>query len=86
MGFTGTIFDPVTNETHNCTTKQEVEAANISYLPDFFLCGDNTPLRTSPLLDAFSYTGDTPAGYEVRVGTYTPPSDTDEYKNCFSNA
>jgi len=86
LGFTGTIFDPVTNETHNCTTKQEVEAANISYLPDFFLCGDNTPLRTSPLLDDFGYTGDMAAGNEVTSDTYIPPSDTDEYTHFFSNA
>ena len=79
-GFAQVKFvDLVTNERHNCTTKQEVEMANISYLPDFFLCGDNTPVRSSPLLEVFSYTRDTAAGDEVTAGIYTPPSDTDEY-------
>lgn len=52
-------FDPVTNETRTCTTKQDVEVANIGYLPELFLCGDNNHLRQPPLLEAFEYIGDT---------------------------
>lgn len=73
------IVNLVTNEIHNCTMKQEVEAANIGYLPELFLCGEITPLRQSPLLEAFGYTDDTAAGDAVTAGTYIPPSDTDEY-------
>ena len=73
----------MTNETRTCTTKQEMEMANTSYLPELFLCGDNTPLHTSPLLNAFGHTGDTTTGDEVTAGTYIPPSDTDEYTQLF---
>jgi len=76
-------MNPVTNEPHNCTTKQEVEAANIGYLPELFLCGDNTPLRQSTLLEAFGYTGDTAVGDTVTVGTYISPSETDKYTKLF---
>ena len=49
------------------------------YLPELFLCGDDTPLQSSPLLAEFGYTGNTCAGDEVTAGTYIPPPDTDEY-------
>ena len=77
------IVDPLTNEPHTCTSKQEVEAAHIKYLPELFLCGDETPLRQNSLLQAFGYTGDTVAGDEVTAGTYIPPPDTDEYTKLF---
>ena len=76
-------MDPLTNESHTCTSKQEVEAAHIKYLPELFLCGDETPLRQNPLLKAFGYRGDTVRGDEVTAGTYIPPPDTDEYTKLF---
>jgi len=47
------------------------------------MCGDNTPLSQSPLLEAFGYTGDTAAGDVVTAGTYIQPSETDEYTKLF---
>lgn len=67
------------NPTHTCTTKQQVEAVNIGYLPELFMCGDNTPLRQSPLLEVFRYIGDTAAGDAVIAGIYIPPPETDEH-------
>lgn len=75
--------DPVTKEPHNCTTKQDVEVANIGDLPFFFLCGGNIPLRQSALLEDFGYTSDTAAGNAVTVGTYISPSETDEDTKLF---
>ena len=75
--------DLVTNDPHNCTTKREVEATNIGYLPEIFLCGDNISLRQSSLLEAFGYTGVMVAGNDVTVGTYIPPCETDEYTKLF---
>ena len=77
------MIDPITNITSNCTTKNEVEKAIIGYLPELFLCADNTPLRSSPLVQEFGYMGDTTAGDEVTAGTYVPPHDTDEYTKLF---
>ena len=76
-------LDPVTNEPHNCTTKKEVEAVNVGYLPELFLCGDNTPLRQSLFLEAFGYTGDMAEGDSVTAGTYIPPREADEYTKLF---
>ena len=77
------MVDPITNITSNCSTENEVEKANIGYLPELFLCADNTLLLSSPLVEGFNYTGDTTVGDEVTAGTYVPLHDTDEYTKSF---
>ena len=76
-------MDPLTDEFTECTTKTEVEAANLEYLPELFICANDTPLHLSPLLDDFGYNGDTKASDEVTAGTYIPPQGTDEYTKLF---
>ena len=76
-------MDPLTDELIECTTRKEVETANLEYLPELFICANDTPLRLSPLLEDFGYTGDTKAGDEVTAGTYIPPQGTDEYTKLF---
>ena len=43
----------VTKEVINYTTRYAIEQANIKYLPELFLCADNTPLQYVSLLDHF---------------------------------
>ena len=45
--------------------------------------GELSPLWLSLLLEAFGYTGDTPAGDKATAGTYIPPAGTDEYTKLF---
>ena len=59
--------------------KEDIEAANKEYLPELFLCADNTPLRKPYMVTNFGYTGDTVAGDAVTAGTFSPPDNTDEY-------
>ena len=73
----GHTTDETTNVITKHSTKTAIEQANIEYLPELFLCTNNTPLRTSPLLEEFGYTGDTIAGDAVTEGTHVPPSNTD---------
>ena len=47
------------------------------------MCADNTPLRTSPLLEEFDYTGNTITGDEVTAGTYIPFPNTDKHTKLF---
>ena len=76
-------MDPDPEEVIECTTRQEVERANLERLPELFLCTDGTPLRSLPLLEDFGYTGDTQAGDSVTTGTYIPPEGKDEYTKLF---
>ena len=76
-------MDTDTEEVIECTTRQEVERANLERLPELFLCTDGTPLRSLPLLEDFGYTGDTQAGDAVTAGTYIPLEGTDEYTKLF---
>ena len=78
-----TKVDPLTYELVECTTRKEVETANLEYLPELFLCANDKPLRLSPLLEDFGYTDDTKSGDEVTAGTYIPPQGTDEYTKLF---
>ena len=71
------------NEVIKYTTKCDIERSNIEYLPELFLCEDDTPLQSPPLLEEFGYIGNTCAGDKVTVGTYIPPPDTDEYTKLF---
>ena len=75
----GHTTDETTNVVTEHSIKTAIEQASIEYLPELFLCVDNTPLRTSPLLEETGYTGDTIAGDAVTEGTYIPPSNTDEH-------
>ena len=78
-----TKVDPLTDELIECTTRKEVETSNLEYLPELFLCADNTSVHSSPLLEDFGYTGNTKSGDEVTDGTYIPPQGTDEYTKLF---
>ena len=60
-----TKVDSTTGDIIECTTRKEVEKAYLAHLPELFLCADDTPLRSSPLLEEFEYTGNTQAGDEV---------------------
>ena len=60
-----------------------MEKSNLNHLPELFLCADDTPLRSLPLLEAFGYTGDTPSGDKATAGTYIPPVGTNEYTKLF---
>ena len=48
--------------------KNDVKTANIGYLPELFLCGDDTLLRSPSLLEEFGYTGNTCTCDEVTAG------------------
>ena len=72
-------MDPVTDEVISLRKKGDIEKINIAYLPDLFLCADDTPLRQPDMVAEFGYTGDTAAGDAVTLGTYTAPTATDEH-------
>ena len=78
-----TKVDSTTGDIIECTTRKEVEKANLAHLPELFLCADDTPLRSSSLLEEFGYTGNTQAGDEVTEGTYIPTHSIDEYTKLF---
>ena len=76
-------MDPLTDKLIECTTRKEVETAKLEYPPELFFCANDSPLRSSPLLEEFGYTGDTKSGDEVTDGTYILPQGTDEYTKLF---
>ena len=55
----------------------------MEYLPGLFLCVDDTPLHTQPLVAEFVYTGNTQTGDKVASCTFSPPAGTDEYTKLF---
>ena len=76
-------IDPITSEVTEYTNKNDIEHADIPYLSESFLCADDAPLRSSPLLNNFGYKGDAIAEDDVTAGTYVPPPDTDDHTNLF---
>jgi len=78
-----TKVNPDTDEIIELTDRKDVEREHLKHLPELFLCADDTPLRSPPLLNEFGYTGDTAAGDQVTAGTYIPPEGTDEYTKLF---
>lgn len=77
------VTDPSTKVVKECTTHLDILHAKIQYLPELFLCADNTPLLYFTLLNDFGFAGDTISGDESTAGIYIyiyiPAPDTDEH-------
>ena len=78
-----TVIDTVTGEIRTWTTREDVENANLQYLPSLLLSANDTPLRTAPLVNIIGYTGDTIAGEQITEGTFETPSCVDKYTKLF---
>ena len=78
-----TVIDTSIGEIRTWARREDVENANLQYLPSLLLSATDTPLCTAPLVNMIGYTGDTVAGDQITEGTFETPSCVDKYTKLF---